>query len=84
MGCRGSRYSQLLYDSDDVYDAMAMAREAIEAHLEILEEDVAPIPTVQKVVDVQWTLSESNLGDNRRCITRLLPTLQAGHIRLRS
>ncbi|WP_349969770.1 type II toxin-antitoxin system HicB family antitoxin [Pseudomonas caspiana] len=34
---------------DDLDDAMAMAREAIEGHLEILAEDGSPIPTAQKV-----------------------------------
>jgi predicted RNase H-like HicB family nuclease len=34
---------------DDLDDAMAMAREAIEGHLEILAEDGAPIPVAQKV-----------------------------------
>eukprot|EP01132_Coremiostelium_polycephalum_P017940 gene17940-21425_t len=33
---------------DDLDDAMAMAREAIEGHFEILAEDGAPIPTAQK------------------------------------
>lgn len=34
---------------DDLDDAMAMAREAIEGHLEILAEDGAAIPTAQKI-----------------------------------
>ena len=34
---------------DDLDDAMAMAREAIEGHFEILAEDGAPIPSAQKV-----------------------------------
>jgi predicted RNase H-like HicB family nuclease len=34
---------------DDLDDAMAMAREAIESHLEILAEDGAAIPSAQKV-----------------------------------
>ena len=34
---------------DDLDDAMAMAREAIEGHLEILAEDGAAIPTARKV-----------------------------------
>ncbi|MDL2187493.1 type II toxin-antitoxin system HicB family antitoxin [Pseudomonas sp. ChxA] len=34
---------------DDLDDAMAMAREAIEGHFEILAEDGAPIPPAQKV-----------------------------------
>ncbi|WP_062379463.1 type II toxin-antitoxin system HicB family antitoxin [Pseudomonas abietaniphila] len=34
---------------DDLDDAMAMAREAIEGHLEILAEDGAVIPTAQTV-----------------------------------
>ncbi|MFK7699930.1 type II toxin-antitoxin system HicB family antitoxin [Pseudomonas caspiana] len=34
---------------DDLDDAMAMAREAIEGHLEILAEDGSAIPTAQKV-----------------------------------
>lgn len=34
---------------DDLDDAMAMAREAIESHLEILAEDGAAIPAAQKV-----------------------------------
>ena len=34
---------------DDLDDAIAMAREAIEGHLEILAEDGSAIPTAQKV-----------------------------------
>ncbi|KAF1029266.1 MAG: hypothetical protein GAK37_01843 [Pseudomonas sp.] len=34
---------------DDLDDAMAMAREAIEGHFEILAEDGSPIPPAQKV-----------------------------------
>ena len=34
---------------NDLDDAMAMAREAIEGHFEILAEDGAPIPNAQKV-----------------------------------
>ena len=34
---------------DDLDDAMAMAREAIEGHFEILAEDGAAIPSAQKV-----------------------------------
>lgn len=33
---------------DDLDDAMAMAREAIEGHFEILAEDGAPIPPLRK------------------------------------
>ena len=34
---------------DDLDEAMAMAREAIEGHLEILAEDGAPVPVASKV-----------------------------------
>ncbi|MCY1278083.1 antitoxin of bacterial toxin-antitoxin system [compost metagenome] len=34
---------------DDLDDAMAMAREAIEGHLEILAEERAPIPVAKKL-----------------------------------
>ena len=51
---------------DDLDDAMAMAREAIEIHLEILAEDGAAIPAAQKV-----TVHQTN-ADFKGCIWALV------------
>lgn len=51
---------------DDLDDAMAMAREAIESHLEILAEDGAAIPAAQKV-----TAHQTN-ADFEGCIWALV------------
>ena len=48
---------------EDLDDAMAMAREAIEGHFEILAEDGAPIPTAQNPPDASANLSGAGRGN---------------------